>query len=302
MAPSLPSLPSLHALLCFDAAARAGSFTAAGRVMGLTHGAVSRQVRQLEAEIGVALFVRSGRDVALTTKGRALLVATGHAFSTLQAGIADLVGGEDAPLVVSCEPTLTLHWLIPRLHQWQANESAPRVHVESSGGPIDLVRRGVDLAIRRADFEIPAHLHRETLFSEWVGPVCAPGLADALRKGRRVTLLETRTRLDAFSEWSALTGRSLIHDRPLMFDHFAMSIQAAIARLGVAMGPHPLVMDALAAGRLVAPLGFVRTKATYVLLSTRAPGEEPRTDALRAWLHAQARRARPGSGLTAARW
>ncbi len=262
--------------------------------MGLTHGAISRQIRLLEVELDARLFVRGGRRVTLTATGRALVATTARSFAALRDGIAELQRRKGGPLVLSCEPTLTLAWLVPRLGSLRARHPEMVVHVATAGGPVDFERDGIDLAIRRNDFEMTKAVECEPLMDEWIGPVCSPAFQKTLRvKGARVPILGTRTRSDAFADWMRLTGRTLSVSRETSFDHFALSIQAAVAGLGLAMGPYPLVMDALAAGQLVAPFGFVRGPKGYVVLSPRTPGNADRIGALRTWLTGEAKTARP---------
>ena len=294
-----PRLPSLHALHCFDVAATAGSFTAAAREMHLTHGAISRQVRRLEVELEVRLFERSGRRAVLTAEGVALLRATERGFGALGEGLAELRRRRGGPLVVSCEPTLTLHWLMPRLGAFRERHPEHVLHVESSGGAVDFERSGVDVAVRRADFAIAPDVVSEPLMDEWLGPVCSPEYARSLRAGSvRATLLHTRTRPHAFRDFFRATGRSLATFDNQRFDHFAWSIQAAVAGLGVAIGPYPLVAEAISRRRLVAPFGFVRGDIGYVLLTRSAAVQQgARVASLRGWLKAEAARTRLPRGL-----
>ena len=288
------SLPSLHALHCFDVAARAGSFTAAARELHLTHGAISRQVRRLETELEVTLFERNGRRATLTADGVALLRATTRGFGALGEGLTELRRRRGGPLVVSCEPTLTLHWLMPRLAAFRALHPDHVLHLESSGGPVDFERSGVDVAVRRADFALAADVVAEPLMDEWLGPVCSPSYARSMRAARpRVTFLHTRTRPDAFRDFFRAAGRALVPAANHHFDHFAWSLQAAVAGLGVAIGPYPLVAEAISQRRLVAPLGYVRGEIGYVLLTRGAFERDPRAAALRAWLQTEAARMRP---------
>ena len=280
-----PPLPPLHALRCVEAAARAGSMSKAAAELGLTHGAISRQVRQVEDHLGVALFVRGPRALTLTPAGELLAAAVARGLGAIVDGVAAVRGLTGGPLVLSCEPTLTLTWLIPRL---------PRVppplelHVVQGGGAIDLARAGVDVALRRGDVDLRDH-HAAPVMDEWLGPVCAPRLAARARRGTAPTL-HTRTRADAWTSWRQATGRSVPSGPRRVFDHFASSLSAAVAGLGVAIGPYPLVHDQLAAGHLVAPLGFVRGDLGYYLLARRPIADDPRTAALLTWLRAEAAR------------
>ncbi len=294
-------LPSLHALHCFDVAAREGTFTAAAREMHLTPGAVSRQIRALESELGARLFVRGGRNVALSPDGRALRLTTERAFGELRAGLAALRRRSGSPLVLSCEPTLTLEWLLPRLSQLRELHPELLVRLEATGGPVDFAATGVDVAVRRRDFPVAAGVACDVLMDEWVGPVCSPAYANDPRNDQRVTLLHTRTRPTAFRDWSLAASRTLSARDELTFDHFALSLQAAVAGAGLAVGPYPLVAEAVRAGRLVAPFGFLRGDVGYVVLAPLAEVEAPGVQALRQWLTSQASGMRPSRSLRRAR-
>lgn len=273
-------LPSLHALRCLEATARLGSMTLAGRELGLTHGAISRQVRLLEEQLGRPLFVRGHRRLGCTREGEAVASAMGAALSTIRSALDDLRRETSGPLILSCEPTLTVEWLIPRLGRL-ADETGLEVHVTQAGGPIDLERARVDAALRRDDFGA-TRFARAAVMDEWLGPVCAPKLA----RRRAAVLLETATRPDAWAPF-----RSLYEARGARrFDHFGAAIRAAIAGLGVTIGPHPLVADAIAAGLLVAPYGFVRGDVGYVLLSRRPFDDDVRTTKLLGWLRREGAR------------
>ncbi|WP_394846021.1 LysR substrate-binding domain-containing protein [Pendulispora brunnea] len=290
------ALPSLHALHCFDVASRSTSFTEAARTLHLTHGAISRQIRALETALGVRLFVRGGRQVSLTAEGTALKQITERAFGILHEGIAEMQRRHERPLVLSCEPTLALQWLIPRLSGLYEAHPDLVVHIESSGGPIDFARAGVDLAIRRQDFPIAPGIACEPLMDEWLGPVCSPGYAKSLRGKHAlgaVTLLHTRTRPHAFRDWSKATSHRLRAKRQLTFDHFSLSLQSAIAGLGLAIGPFPLVADALKTNQLVAPFGFVRGDVGYVVLSPAHHETDLRLQVLGGWLRSQAGELQP---------
>jgi LysR family transcriptional regulator, glycine cleavage system transcriptional activator len=285
-------LPPLNALRCFEAAGRLGSFTRAGDELHVTHGAVSRQVRQLEQDLGVLLFDRRNRSVCLTAAGRTLLDATVDAFTRVRGAVA-AVRGADAPvpLVVSCEPTLTQRWLIPRLPRLLSRCPGLLVHVLAAGGPVQFERDRVDLAIRRDDFEWPSDTSAEPIVEEFVGPVCSPGLAQGASAEALLALplIHSATRADAWPRWLADTGRATRGQLGQTFEHFFLSIEAAVAALGIAIGPYPLVADDLLAGRLVAPFGFRRSGHRYVLLSKRPLIEIRRSHCLVEWLREEAR-------------
>ncbi|HGE8409815.1 TPA: LysR family transcriptional regulator [Serratia marcescens] len=268
----------LGGLRCFEAAARLESFTQAAQGLNLTHGAVSRAVRALEEELGVALFERRHRRVLLTAAGRKLFQATQQAFGILDHTALELrQQALDAPLVLSCEPTLLMRWLIPRLPAFQQAHPDINLQLVAGGGPFSF-HDGITAAIRRNDFDWGKQVHSLALFSEKVGPVCQPaalarmtiaeGSLRSLRPGAK--LLHAATRPDAWWHWAQQQGMALVGHPEQRFDHFYFSLQAAVAGLGIAMGPWLQVRDDLAAGLLSAPFGFTPDGNGYYLLSPQA--------------------------------
>ncbi|WP_370682179.1 LysR family transcriptional regulator [Comamonas sp. GB3 AK4-5] len=289
-------LPSLQALRCFEAAARLEHFGRAADELHLTHGAVSRAVRLLEEELGVALFERRSRRVFLTDAGRKLARAVGEGFGLMRQAVGELRSSarQTRRWVLSCEPTLLMRWLIPRWPEFQARHPDLEVQLVAGGGAFCFAG-GMDLAIRRDDFAWPAHYHSEPLFAEEIGPVCRPDQVEAwlsTRRGRALRAatpcLHTRTRPDAWQAWARLTGQTLPTAAGQYFEHFYFSLQAAVAGLGVAMGPWQQVRDDVASGVLAAPLGFVEDGTRYCLLSPQPlPEQGPQADLL-AWLRSLA--------------
>jgi len=278
-------LPQLTALRCFEAAARLESFSRAGDELHVTHGAISRQIRLLEEQLGIKLFERRSRRVFLTEPGRTLLSTTSEVFARLRDTCASIRRRSDEPLVLSCEPTLTQRWLIPRLSQLQADFPELVLQVKAAGGPVQFERDRVDLAIRRNDFRWSADLFAELIVSEEVGPVCSPELAQEDKSGLlRQTLIHSATRPDAWEQWFKATKRLPSNKRSSQFEHFYLSIEAAVSGLGVAIGPRPLVDDDLESGRLVAPFGFTPSGFGYYLLSRRSFDTDKRADSLLGWL------------------
>lgn len=282
----------LNALRFFQAAARLGSFVKAADELRLTHGAVSRQIRLLEESLGAQLFERRNRGVFLTPHGERLLAAVQHAFEHLGEAMDALrAPARQSPLVVSCEPTISMKWLIPRLADFYRRHPGIQLHIFASGGPVAFGRDGVDVALRRDDFRWDAGVHAEKVSDEWIGPVCAP----ALLKRRQLQLplhkvLHTSSRKAAWKHWraaSAANATGAEHAGSQTYEHFYLSLQAACAGLGVAIGSVFMVQEEVASRRLVAPFGFVRDGSAYFLLSPSPFASDPRRAALLAWMRGQ---------------
>jgi LysR family transcriptional regulator, glycine cleavage system transcriptional activator len=258
----------------------------------VTAGAISHQVRQLEDDLGVALFERRNRRVRLTAAGQLLLSAVTDALGRVRETVAKLRSVEaPVPLVVSCEPTLTQRWLIPRLPRLMARCPSLLIHVLAAGGPVQFERDYVDIAIRRDDFEWPPDTYVVPIVEEYVGPVCSPALAkdrspEAILE---LPMIHSATRPDAWSRWLADAQKAVPVHAEQTFEHFFLSIEAAVAALGVAIGPYPLVADDLLTGRLVAPFGFQPSGHRYVLLTRQPIAEIDQGDCLVAWLRDEAR-------------
>lgn len=274
-------LPPLNAFHYFDIAARGESFVRAAEQLHVTHGAVSRQVRLLEESLGVALFERRNRAVFLTAAGRELHDTTQALFGQLEATLQRLQQQPaDTVLVVSCEPTIAMRWLIPRLPRWQAAHPDLQLHLVAAGGPVDFARGGIDLALRRDDFHWDRQLHSLKICDEWIGPVCAPG-----HPGRR--LLHSATRPDAWATWQRLGGQAIGQGERSDFEHFYLSIQAASAGLGLAMASALMVRDELQSGQLQAPFGFLKEGSGYHLLSPQALDDGSKRQRFADWVRSE---------------
>lgn len=289
--------PPLNSLRFFEAAARLGSFVKAGDELRLTHGAVSRQIRLLEQSLGVDLFERRNRGVFLTPQGEHLWAAAQYAFEHLNTAMDALRKPvRHLPLVVSCEPTISMKWLIPRLGDFYRRHPDIQLHIFASGGPVAFQRDGVDVALRRNDFKWDAGVHVEKVCDEWVGPVCAP----ALLKRKQLHLpaqriLHTSSRKSAWAGWRAVTNTTAAHTGSQTYEHFYLTLQAAGAGLGVAIGSVFMAQEEIDSGRLVAPFGFVRDGSEYCLLSMQPFEADPRRSAFLRWIREQMRFGAPVS-------
>lgn len=281
-------ITSLPALECFRAAAEFESFSQAADSLNLTHGAISRAVRLLEVDLGTALFTRRNRAVFLTPEGRKLADAVTHGLGHIEGAVRGIIAAQaKAPVTVSCEPTLLMRWLIPQMPEFHLLHPDADVRLVAGGGPVTL-GQGIDLAIRRDDFDIPNTYRSETLFTDWIGPVCRPDLQtsffDTAGLRSEAPLLHSKTRCTAWQTWADLAHHALGTHPSLEFEHFYFSLQAAIAGLGVAIGPWHLVREDLSAGILTAPVGFLQDGSQYVLLSHKEQAANTSQSTFREWL------------------
>lgn len=290
----LRRLPPLDPLRGFVAAARHLSFTRAAEELFLTQSAISRQVQALEDALGVRLFVRGVRTLALTAEG-ARLARAAQGWLDDYAALADALRARGPrPVTVTATIGISALWLVPRLSRFQARYPDIDVRVAASNRVFDLEREGVDLAVRYcADRDAPAGA--EHLFGESVVPVASPVLAarplDAATLPDTVLLDFDDPRYPwlRWSDWLAAMG--LEHVRPravLVFNHYDQLIQAAVAGQGIAIGRAQLLDQLLADGRLQCVGGSPREIARRGFWLVTAPGA-PRPEVARfaEWLRAE---------------
>jgi LysR family glycine cleavage system transcriptional activator len=279
-------IPSLNALRVFEAAARHLSLIRASEELFVTQGAVSRQIKQLEESIGVLLFERRNRAIFLTREGELLKNTCQEMLAQLALTLQKLKGNPyDRPLVVSCEPTIAMRWLIPRLSDFHTRYPAIQLHLFTAGGVVDFQGGHIDLAIRRNDFNWGKDCYSEEIGQEKVGPVCVP---EQLQNGQinleQSRLLHTRTRPDAWAGWGVLAQQGVMSHQNSYFEHFYLSLQAATAGLGVAIASAYMIEEELKNGRLIAPYGLVADGSSYVVLSAEPFAQDERRLVFLDWL------------------
>ncbi|WP_455922624.1 LysR substrate-binding domain-containing protein [Pseudomonas putida] len=279
------SLPPLASFRFFTVAAHTQSFVKAAQLLHVTHGAVSRQVRLLEEALGLELFERRNRAIFLNQAGRTLYNVTAPLFEQLESTVHRLQNeAREEVLVVSCEPTIAMKWLIPRLPDFHARHPHLQLQLLAAGGPIDFARTGVDLAIRRDDFHWDESLHSVAICQEWIGPVCTP--ANCPEDGRLdgQPLLRSRTRPAAWDNWLRMRNQPVPVAPRVDYEHFYLCLQAATAGLGISMASFLMVQDELASGQLVAPFGFAADGSSYCLLSAVPFEHSAKCEHFRTWV------------------
>ncbi|MFW7523455.1 LysR family transcriptional regulator [Vibrio ostreicida] len=265
----------LKAFHIFHVAASSSSYSEAAKKLNITQGAVSKQIKILETYLSQSLFCKQGRNVVLTEQGELLKSHTEQAFQALGSGVTKLNQMKTQCIDVSCEPTLTMRWLMPRLSEFYMSSGAD-VRLSTAGGPVTLGTTGLSLAIRRDDFELPPGCKPTALVDEWIGPVFSPEYWQQLNNDlAKVKLLHSQTRPKAWEHWlTHYEGSPFADNTHQSFAHFYFCIQAAVDGLGGAIGSYPLVADDLKRGNLIAPFGFVLSGHRYILLSEEKPPVE----------------------------
>ena len=291
-------LPSLNGLRAFEAAARHLSFTQAAAELNVTQTAISHQIRRLEEELGIRLFIRKNRALALTPKARDYLPGVRAAFNDLRLATDRLLRkDDDHVLTVSTLASLAAKWLLPRLTAFQEAHPGIDVRITTSTALVDFKAGDVDAAIRygRGNWQ---GLRADWLMADDFFPVCSPALLNGKRPLkcpedlRDHVLLHTSTNGDDWQQWLTAAGLPSDISKPhgITFDLILMTVQAAIDGIGVAMGRTSYVQDDIAKGRLVVPFKIaLPADAGFYLVSPEGVAEPPKLGAFRQWLIASAK-------------
>jgi LysR family transcriptional regulator, glycine cleavage system transcriptional activator len=291
-------LPSLNGLRAFEAAARHLSFTLAAAELNVTQTAISHQIRRLEEELGIRLFVRQNRALALTPEARDYLPGVRAAFNDLRLATDRLLRkDDDKVLTVSTLASLAAKWLLPRLADFQEQHPGIDVRITTSTSLVDFQRDNVDAAIRYGRGQW-AGLRADWLMADELFPVCSPGLIKSDKPLRspedlkdHVLLHTSNANSDDWRLWLTAAGLPTdISKQPgITFDMIFMTIQAAIDGIGVAMGRTSYVQDDIAKGRLVVPFRIaLPADAGFYLVAPDGHREARKLAAFRDWVVAAA--------------
>ncbi|MEM9170734.1 MAG: transcriptional regulator GcvA [Pseudomonadota bacterium] len=293
--------PPLNALRVFEAAARHLSFTKAAEELNVTPGAVSQQIKALEAYAGAPLFRREKRALLLTDAAQASLPVLRDAFDRIGEAAKVLTARRDAlRLKVSVAPSLAAKWLVPRLDAFHAAAPEYDVWLSADMDVVDFAVDDVDLAIRYGSGDYPG-LAVERLMSETIVPVCSPALLDGPHGLRRPADLARQALLhdaspdkdDSIPNWSMWLKAAGVDGvdgrRGLKFNQSSLVIEAAVAGKGVALAKAALALADLEAGRLIVPFDLTTPSSfAYYVVHPPAKARAPAVCAFKDWLHAQA--------------
>ena len=291
-------LPSLNGLRAFEAAARHLSFTQAASELNVTQTAISHQIKRLEQELGVRLFVRQNRALSLTPQASEYLPGVRAAFNDLRLATDRLLRkDDDHVLTISTLASLAAKWLLPRLSAFQEAHHGIDVRITTSTGLVDFERDNVDAAIRYGRGQWRG-LRADWLMADELFPVCSPALLQGNKPLKcpedlrdHVLLHTSNANSDDWRLWLTAAGlpTDLSKQPGITFDMIFMTIQAAIDGNGVAMGRTTYVQDDVAKGRLVVPFRIaLPADAGFYLVSPQGRAEPPKLSAFRQWLVASA--------------
>lgn len=289
-------LPSVSSLLALEAVERLGSATAAADELALTHSAVSRQLKVLEEQLGVCMFRREGKGLALTPAGADYARSVRAVLRDLaRASLRIKASGERASLDLGILPAFGMAWLSPRLVGFSRAYPEITVNLTSRLSSFDFNRDKLDAAIHfgRQDWR---GVHYLELARERVIPACAPDLApdgplppEALLP---MPLLHLETRPGAWEDWFTRMGHAPGNLQGMLFDQFGNMAEAAVLGFGVALLPEFLAENEFARGRLVPGFGdYMDVEGSYYLVWPRETEPSRALKALLGWLQGDQSRA-----------
>ena len=288
-------LPSLNGLKAFEAAARHESFTRAAEELCVTQGAISHQVKALESELGLKLFIRERQRLVITEAGRSYLEVVRDALDRIASGTERLLQRQNSGLLtVSTSPNFAAKWLVHRLGRFAEAHPGIDLRISAALHHIDFARDDIDMAIRHSDGQGNG-LHVTRLCAETLIAVCSPTLLsgrNALRKPAdlaRQTLLHINDRSD-WARWLEAAGaKNVDATRGPILNQASMALDAAVDGQGVALGRSALAAWDLMAGRLVRPFELsLPVPYAYWIVCPKATAKLPKITLFRDWLLAEA--------------
>ncbi|HEY4349774.1 MAG TPA: transcriptional regulator GcvA [Paraburkholderia sp.] len=290
----LRDLPTLNAVKAFEAAARHESFSRAADELFVTHGAVSHQIRALEAELGVTLFTREGKRLRLTDVGRRYAVRVRTALVTLAEATREIRASDrERRLVVSILPSFAARWVTPRVGSFIESHPQWDLELQTSNALVDFARDDVDIAIRFGYGRYPG-LHVEMLLEEVFFPACTPDfnggkLPKTPAELANLPLLRSDDQL-----WKRWFDAADLRDWPepsrgVLYQDSSNLLQAAMDGQGVVLTRRALAMHEIAEGRLVRLFNIDGPSPwQYFFVCPPQLRHTPRVEAFREWIFGEA--------------
>ena len=289
-----PRLPPLNALKAFEAAARHESFTRAAEELCVTQGAVSHQVKALEADLAIKLFNRERQRLIITEAGRDYLAVVRDALDRIAVGTERLLHRQSAGvLTVSTSPDFAAKWLVHRLGHFAEAHAGIDLRVSATMHHVDFAREDVDMAVRHGDGNWPG-LDAVQLSAEQLFAICSPKLMSGRRLARPADIVKfPLIHLDSRADWTKWLRVAGISDDNVrhgpVLNRASMVIDAAINGQGIALARTTLAAWDLINGRLVRPFAeALRLSKTYWIVCPKATSNVPKIVTFRDWLLAEA--------------
>ena len=283
-------LPPMQALRAFEAAARERSLTRAAESLHVTHGAISHQIKALEADLGVRLVERAGRGIRLTDDGERFAGRVRTAFAELTAAVHEIsTRANPRSLRVSVVPSFAARWLLPRVRRFYTAHPDIDLDVRSNMANVDFQRDDADIAIRYGHGDWPG-VAAEHLLDDWFFPVCSPKLNDGhlpLRPEDLAHFTLIRSEDEPWQPWFKAAGLDWPEPtRGPIFNDSSYCMQAAVEGDGIALARSTLLANDVRNGILVCPFAIAApAPRKFWLVYPPRSANSPKLSLFRQWLH-----------------
>lgn len=278
------SLPSLSAVRAFEAVARTGSVTRAAQELCRTHGAVSRYIRLLQEQAGVALFDKEGTGLKLTAAGAEFYVSVSGAFEQLEQAYARLGRHARGPgLHVACSATFAMRWLVPQLADFYRLHPDIRIRLSMTSAR-EIRNEGADVLLA---WDLSAYTEADQRRAQVLAPVVFAAVCTAAcvkRPAARRARIEHEYTGSAWNRWREAGGKDVARGERLAFPHTHLCIEAALSGLGVALVERRLIARELQDGSLLAPFGAVEFEGGLSALPAAGRPLPAQGEVFLAWL------------------
>lgn len=273
---------SLNTLRFFYYVAEYGSVTVAAKKLFVTQSAVSKQIKNLEDTLGLSLFDRVNKKLVLTQEGETLFSCCQQVFAKLEDCLVGLKQQDHRKkqLVLSCEPTISMKWLIPRLAEFNALGHGFEIVLLTGGGAVDFQEKSIDLALRRNDFEWGSHIFHERIVEEHIVAV----RNTRTEKTNTVLLTSSRPNLWQNSHKAKMVSNEILSYEHMVLEHFYLCIEGCLAGLGTAIVSIFMVEKELSHQFLECVHPPIADGSAYHLLSYYPFHEDERKGIFKEWL------------------
>ncbi|MFJ2989196.1 transcriptional regulator GcvA [Collimonas sp. NPDC087041] len=291
----LRKLPNLSALRAFEAAARSDSFSRAAEEIFVTPGAISHQIRALELELGVPLFMRNGKRITITAQGQRFAAIIRKSLNEIAIAAEALkLDATQKRITISALPSFAARWLAPRLWKFIDLHPDTEVVLQSSNHLNDLEREPIDVGLRYGLGNYPG-LVVEKLMDDFYYPVASPQyrggkLPKTPQELEQCSLLRMDTE-SSWLPWFEAAGVDLVEPTGgLLIEDASMLLRSASDGLGIALTRHALALQEIASGELVRLFDVVaRCPLSYYFACTKEAMDKPQVQAFHRWLTAEVR-------------
>ncbi|WMS41824.1 LysR substrate-binding domain-containing protein [Acuticoccus sp. MNP-M23] len=278
-------LPPIKSLIALDAIVRTGSVSAAAEQLSVTHGAVSKQLAQLETWLGMNLFCERRRGMIVNEAGARLAASVESALNGIESALADVSASKgQAALTVVAPATFAMRWLMPRLPAFAQEHPGIGVQVRPTHTTEDWDALGYDLVVRRAE-PLPERLGPRPFYTESLGLLVPAALAGSAADPASLAFVDAATRTGDLSRWCTHALKGTPKRPPKVYPHFYIALEAALSGIGAIVAPVDLLAAQILSGALVEPWPSMRIAGARQTIGVNPDGQNPQAaETLARWM------------------